>query len=1019
MSNDLIINPQQVLQALENLEVRLRETIPAQIPAFLPSVPAFDFLHLQGGARSWTDQGTLEHYQHMQDLLTGLHGIGQDWCSTLLYQDHRLNLLSGMPHKYSACTTALASALRGHFSGIQIASAIQSIMPSQLLQHHNLAQYTGMVTGIPSFKPDQLDRLLEGLRTVPHWGIMVLAKPVARNTQASWFQFQLNEASRWHTLSKGQDAQVRAGLRTETVDRMTQRFLDVLEAQLSRYETGRTLGMWEVQTLYFAREQLTFFQLGSLLASLFGGEASKPEPLRTRPVVWGRGDGDNGVTVLTSVELAMLTTLPRREVFGFRQQHVVSFDLDRNATSNAAISLGRICDGLHPTPQHYLLEPAELSKHALVAGLTGSGKTTTVQHLLERLWVGSEHIPFLVIESSKAEYRRLRGHSQDGKRIEGRIPKLQIYTLGDERFAPFRINPFEFEYIDHERFSHIATHIDHLRAVFGAAFVLYAPMPYVLEMCLNEIYQDAGWDLISGINHRIPKDTPSSDLAQWPIFPTLSDLYLKIDQVVSRLDYSGEVETNVRAGLQARILSMMQGAKGRMLDTPRGVTMASLLGQPTVLELDALGNDQEKALIIGLIISRLNAYRRLFQSTSRPRTLRHVTVIEEAHRLLKNVSASGSSEGGDQAGHTVEQLCNLLSEVRAYGEGIIIAEQIPSKLAPDAVKNSSLKILHRITAVDDRTLLAGAINLSDAQATSLVALSPGTAVVSSEGEDHPFLVKIETTLSSRPLLDIHLPQPTALPSPWFSTPPSGVPATEQQQASLEHSLLKDGDYQQHWKQVWLCMLTDVSDARLESSLNTLSQKIRLWLIARGQTLTSTEREACIHRMHWLSLRQSLEKIGQQRGISFRILQTLLETVHPLAAHLEEEMGRERLRKSLRTVLNRTPRPYPVCSACTIPCLLEEIARPFDSAFMRNEVLSAEMDRQWKTPLLDSEDGLQGLIDLQGSIYNSYPLLMTEKIAFAQLKTCTLALILARSRLPSEDQRKLATYLYPLAERSKS
>ncbi len=136
---------------------------------------------------------------------------------------------------------------------------------------------------------------------------------------------------------------------------------------------------------------------------------------------------------------------------------------------------------------------------------------------------------------------------------------MRIYTLGNENIAPFRLNPFEFETDDTPGSASVVNHIDFLKAVFNAAFILYAPMPYVLEIALHEIYEDKGWDLATGMNTRLPK---WSEHDLHPIFPTLTDLYCKVEAVVDRLRYDTQTEQMVKAGLKARIGSMRMGAKG-------------------------------------------------------------------------------------------------------------------------------------------------------------------------------------------------------------------------------------------------------------------------------------------------------------------------------------------------------------------------------------------------------------------------------------------------------------------------
>ena len=194
----------------------------------------------------------------------------------------------------------------------------------------------------------------------------------------------------------------------------------------------------------------------------------------------------------------------------------------------------------------------------------------------------------------------------------------------------------------------------------------------------------------------------------------------------------------------------MIGGKGLMLNTPYGIPIGELLKQPVILELERIGNDEEKTFLMGLLLTRLYEYRRLQALFSYPIPFQHLTVIEEAHRLLRNVPLDSGPDTANMRGHAVETIANLLSEIRAYGEGILISEQIPSKLTPDAIKNTNLKITHRTISADDRRVIAGATNMNDDQAQFLAVLNQGQAVIFSEGDDHPILVEI-ADLSSRAL----------------------------------------------------------------------------------------------------------------------------------------------------------------------------------------------------------------------------------------------------------------------------
>lgn len=378
-------------------------------------------------------------------------------------------------------------------------------------------------------------------------------------------------------------------------------------------------------------------------------------------------------------ELAGLITIPRVERRGFRIAPYAAFDQDVAPAPAAPLLIGRVVQSMRDTSVPYQIARDALARHALVAGLTGSGKSNTCKMLVQQLV--AQQTPVLIIEPAKAEYRSLQ---------------FQTYTLGNEAARPLRLNPFKlpllYDSAGRVMFAPVQAHIDYLKAVFNSSFVLFAPMPYILERCLHEIYIDRGWDLATGQNRRA--------LHLDRIFPTLTDVYDKIDAVVGTLGYDQRLDMDIRAGLLARIESLRIGGHGLLLDSAHSTpTIAELLARPTVLELEALGNDEEKAFVMGLILALLYQYRVLQATVQRAQggitnenpTLRHVVVIEEAHRLLSQRPATGGSgDHADVSGQTLSVFANMLAEVRAYISFIHSAD--PDGPAPSEVHLSITEI---------------------------------------------------------------------------------------------------------------------------------------------------------------------------------------------------------------------------------------------------------------------------------------------------------------------------------------
>jgi uncharacterized protein len=423
--------------------------------------------------------------------------------------------------------------------------------------------------------------------------------------------------------------------------------------------------------------------------------------------------------------LAALARGPDREVPGLRFVLRPQFDVTPETPDGAAVAsvaIGTVLDWNRVPAGTLTLPLSSLNRHVFVCGATGAGKSQTVRHLLEQATHAG--IPWLVIEPAKAEYRLMAA----------RLPGTDVITIrpGNLGAPAAGINPLEpAPGPDGTRFP-LQTHADLLRSLFLAAFQADEPFPQVLAAALSRCYEQAGWDLVTG--------QPATARVR-PSYPGLEDLQTAALQVVDEAGYGREVRDNVRGFVSVRIGSLRLGTTGRFLDGGHPLDFAAVLEQNVVLEIEDAGDDHDKAFLIGAVLIRLTEHLRLRARAEPPGPvrLRHMTVIEEAHRLLRQ-PPPGAAAG--PAAHAVEMFADLLAEVRAYGEGLIIAEQIPVKLIPDAIKNTALKIAHRLPAADDRAVVGATMNLHEAQSEYLVTLRPGEAAIHSDGMDYPLLARM-------------------------------------------------------------------------------------------------------------------------------------------------------------------------------------------------------------------------------------------------------------------------------------
>lgn len=533
----------------------------------------------------------------------------------------------------------------------------------------------------------------------------------------------------------------------ETLNKTAEFCENVLEHYLDRLQRAKSQGFWNVGVYFSTESKNTYMRMHGIARSLYAGQTTHYEPLRVinlsdadeaRMIIqhlrnpylnvsghefhpFGEEYHSLGTPLITE-ELSTLVSLPSREVPGLRLLPVADFNpnppLEGDLEIGNVVYRGEVIENL-PVK----IDTGSLAKHTFISGITGGGKTNTCLVLLKAAW--EKGTPFLVIEPAKTEYRRLLG--DDKLRND-----LQIFSLGTH-ISPFKINPFEFE----EGYSLLA-HIDLLKAVFNAAFPMYASMPYILEDAIHKVYRDRGWDVVSSENIYLPLDE-EPDRRNY--FPTLADLYNAIDPVVKSKGYDVRLTHDLTAALKARIQSLLLGSKGMMLNVQRSISFSELLSTPTVLELQEIGDDDEKAFLMALLLIRLYQYCRVNRRFIQEKLL-HLTLIEEAHRLLKNIPASITSETGNVRGKAVEMFTDILAEIREYGEGFVIVDQIPSKLIPDVVKNTNLKIIHRLVAQDDREFVGNAVGLSFEQKEHLVRMQPGESVVHNNHTYTPLLVGI-------------------------------------------------------------------------------------------------------------------------------------------------------------------------------------------------------------------------------------------------------------------------------------
>lgn len=409
-------------------------------------------------------------------------------------------------------------------------------------------------------------------------------------------------------------------------------------------------------------------------------------------------------TVLASTnELAIQLGLPRRSVKGLPVIEHASFAQEvlneHRQASAESVELGVVSHFGKETATDVCLDLQSLSMHTFVAGSTGAGKSNTVYQILSQL--PSKGVHFLVVEPAKGEY----------KNVFGRRSNVSVYGTNPLIMNLLRINPFSFP-----KEIHIYEHLDRLVEIFNVCWPMYAAMPAILKDAIERSYEKAGWDLRQSKNKYHDQ-----------LFPNFIDVLQQIDAVMEESQYSSDNKGDYKGALCTRLRSLTNGINSFVF-TSDELAPQDLFDKNVIVDLSRVGSTETKSLIMGLLVMKLQEYR-IATCKDMNVPLKHITVLEEAHNLLKRTSTEQNAESSNLMGKSVEMLTNAIAEMRAYGEGFIIADQAPGLLDMSVIRNTNTKIIMRLPEYSDRELVGRTVGLNDKQIVELSKLSKGVAAV--------------------------------------------------------------------------------------------------------------------------------------------------------------------------------------------------------------------------------------------------------------------------------------------------
>lgn len=533
------------------------------------------------------------------------------------------------------------------------------------------------------------------------------------------------------TVTKGDTRTVTVTNQNKTVGYM----MEKLDRHLKRIIGCEAYGLWDVASYFISKDIQTSVVAASTYKALMTGYESGIENSYVN--IWNSTDGNSTPQVLDFLryckhprfvipgekgtididsqnvtpcslisgnELPYVLGLPRHSVPGVTVIEMAEFGRNVRFSSGAPhgkqLELGRVFHMGQLEKTRVLLDLESFRSHCFITGTTGSGKSNTTYQILDEMI--DHNIPFLVIEPAKGEYKRYYGA------LEG----IHIYCTNPRFFSMLRLNPFRFN-----NSIHVLEHLDRLIEIFSACWPLYAAMPAILKESFERAYVDCGWDLENSIH--IPNGRNK--------FPTFADVMKALPEIINSSSYSAESKGNYIGSLVTRVKSLTNGISGTIFCSMNDIDESDLFDSNSIVDLSRIASLETKSLLMGILILKLNEYRMSSGTENQP--LRHVTVMEEAHNILKRTSIQGGTEGSNVQAKSVEMISASIAEMRTYGEGFIIVDQSPTALDASAVKNTNTKIVMRLPDKEDCEVAGASMGLSEKQMRELARFPKGVAAV--------------------------------------------------------------------------------------------------------------------------------------------------------------------------------------------------------------------------------------------------------------------------------------------------
>ncbi|MDR2832646.1 MAG: ATP-binding protein, partial [Streptococcaceae bacterium] len=523
--------------------------------------------------------------------------------------------------------------------------------------------------------------------------------------------------------------------------------LERIDLQLKRIDEFESIGMWESAAYFLSDNQETAEMAAGTYRAIMKGENSGVETSAIN--FWGRRNTKQlpllreyilnfmhpifeyrstettipvtASSLVSGNELAIQMGLPRKSVSGFPViehadfgKEIVKYNRNEGKSN---LLIGNIFNMGSKTEAEVRIDRDSLAMHTFITGSTGSGKTNTISQILYK--AREQNIRFLVIEPAKGEYKDSFGGYED----------VTVYGTNPYKFPNMLyVNPFSFP-----EDIHVLEHIDRLVEVFNACWPMYAAMPAILKESVERSYEEVGWNLKT-----------SKNPGEFPTFETLLEM---LPEVIDSSAYSADTSSDYKGALVTRVRSLTRGIHGQIFS--KDISNEKLFNENVIVDISRIGSNETKSLIMGILVLKLQEFRMSEDKFNSP--LQHITVLEEAHNLLRKTSSEQSQESSNLQGKSVEMLATAIAEMRTYGEGFIIADQSPGLLDLSVIRNTNTKMIMRLPDENDRMLVGKAAALNDLQIAELAKLEKGVAAVYQSDWLEPVLSKIDKFENAKPM----------------------------------------------------------------------------------------------------------------------------------------------------------------------------------------------------------------------------------------------------------------------------